>query len=296
MPQECKYKMDDLASGLGCEAVMSGVKTVLVGLQDDIAVWPEEIATPTSLDENVKLSGIPVMKPGKRMFKLYCKNDAGEYKCTGQGEEGSRSQLASLEIYNPGFRAKISGFLRAVQNAQLVLIPLTNQGEWHFMGDRYRGAVLAEFEATSGKATTDANGANMTFNYNTPSDRVIELTDEQVEALCTVAEDDSDHTAVSGTFECEADTMDSDNPTINVVGNIQANDDTIGLTLLQMVAGSNIWVADVVPDSNGDFSVTVPGKEGASVVSPVSVTLLTHVITGGQHIMKSLGNTQVAVS
>jgi hypothetical protein len=165
---------------------MGGVKAILVALQDDIAVWPQEIATPTSMDENVKLSGIPVMKTGKRMFKLYCKNDAGEYKCTGQGEEGSRSQLATLEIYNPGFRAKITGFLRAVQNAQLVLIVLTNQGEWHMMGDRYRGAILAEFEATSGKATTDANGASMTFQYNTPSDRIVELTDAQVEVLCTV--------------------------------------------------------------------------------------------------------------
>ena len=186
MPQECKYKLEDLASGLGCDAVMSGVKTVLVGLKDDIAVWPEEIATPTNMDENVKLSGIPVMKPGKRMFKLFCKNDAGEYKCTGQGEEGSRSQKATLDIYNPGFRAKIAGFLRAVQNAQLVIIPLTNQGEWHFMGDKYRGAILAEFESTSGKETTSANGASMTFSYDTPSDRIIDLTDAQVEALCTV--------------------------------------------------------------------------------------------------------------
>lgn len=186
---ECKYKLDDLRSGQGCETVMSGVKTVLIGLIDDVAVWPQEIENPSSMEENVMLVGVPVMKPGKRMFKLYSKNDAGEYQCTGQGEEGSRSQQANLNIYNPGFRKSINGFIRAVQNAQLFIICLTNQGEWHVMGDRYRGAVLSEFTATSGKATTDANGADMTFIYNTPSDRVIELTDSQVDILCSVSGD-----------------------------------------------------------------------------------------------------------
>ena len=184
---ECKYKIDDLKNGLGCDNVMSGVKTVLIGLIDDVAVWPQEIENPTSMEENVMLTGVPVMKPGKRMFKLYSKNDAGEYQCTGQGEEGSRSQQASLNIYNPGFRKSINGFIRAVQNAQLFIICLTNQGEWHVMGDQYRGAVLSEFTSTSGKAVTDPNGADMTFIYNTPSDRVIELTAAQVETLCSIS-------------------------------------------------------------------------------------------------------------
>ena len=186
---ECKYKMDDLRNGQGCDAMMSGVKTVLIGMIDDVAVWPQETENPTSMEENVMLVGIPVMKPGKRMFRLYSKNDAGEYQYTGQGEEGSRSQQSSLNVYNPGFRKKISGFIRAVQNAQLFIICLTNQGEWHVMGDKYRGAVLSDFTATSGKAVGDPNGADMTFIYNTPSDRVIELTDAQVDALCTIGGD-----------------------------------------------------------------------------------------------------------
>lgn len=184
---QCKYKLDDLRNGEGCDNVMSGVKTVLIGLIDDVAVWPQEIDNPTSMEENVMLVGLPVMKPGKRMFKLYSKNDAGEYQCIGQGEEGSRSQQASLNIYNPGFRKSINGFIRAVQNAQLLIICLTNQGEWHVMGDQYRGAVLSEFTSTSGKSVTDPNGADMTFIYNTPSDRVIELTDAQVETLCSIS-------------------------------------------------------------------------------------------------------------
>lgn len=184
---QCKYKLDDLRNGQGCDNVMSGVKTVLIGLIDDVAVWPQEIDNPTSMEENVMLVGLPVMKPGKRMFRLYSKNDAGEYKCTGQGEEGTRSQQASLNIYNTGFRKSINGFIRAVQNAQLFIICLTNQGEWHVMGDQHRGAVLSDFTSTSGKSVTDPNGADMTFIYNTQSDRVIELTDTQVEALCSIS-------------------------------------------------------------------------------------------------------------
>lgn len=289
---ECKYKLDDLKNGLGCDAVMSGVKTVLIGLIDDVAVWPQEIETPTSMEENVMLSGVPVMKPGKRMFRLYSKNDAGEYQYTGQGEEGSRSQQANLNIYNPGFRKSINGFIRAVQNAQLFIICLTNQGEWHVMGDKYRGAVLSEFTATSGKAVGDPNGVDMTFIYNTPSDRVIELTDAQVEALCSV----SSYNEVTGTLECEADTTQPLDPMINVVGNITANDYALGMTFLKMQAGSNSWTEEVMPDESGDFTATVPGKEGEIVTSPVNVTLYTHILVNGEMVMKQLAVKNVYVS
>ena len=183
---QCNLKLEDLMSGMDCQSVMSGVKTVLVGLQEDVAVWPSVINSPTSMEENVKLSGIPVMKAGKRMFKLHSKNDAGELQYVGQGEEGSRSQQGNLNVYNPGFKAKLLGFLAAVQNAPLFIIALTNQGDWHMLGDRYRGAVLSEFTATSGKAVTDANGGDLTFIYNTPRAQILEITDAQIEALCTV--------------------------------------------------------------------------------------------------------------
>jgi hypothetical protein len=293
----CKLVLEDLESGIDCTNVMSGIKKILVARLEDVATWPSLMATPTEMAENVTMTGSLVMATGKRFFSLYSKKDSGELKYDGQGEEGSRSQRATLTVYNPGMKKSLLGFIRATQNSQLVMLVLTESGEWHLLGDRYTGAVLSESAATSGKAHTDPNGADLTFIYDTPGAQIIALSDEQIEALCTIAEDDDDdHTDVSGTFECEADTTDSDNPTITVAGNIQAGDDTLGLSLLQMAAGSNIWVADVVPDASGDFTVTVPGKEGASVVSPVTVTLLTHVITGGQHIMKSLGHTTVAVS
>lgn len=270
----CKYKLEDLANGLGCEVVMSGVKTVLIGLKDDIAVWPQEVTTPTSMEENVKLTGLPVMKAGKRLFKLHSKNDAGEYQCTGQGEEGSRSQQASLNVYNPGFRSSIAGFLRAVQNAELVIFVLTNQGEWHMMGDNYRGAVLSEFTATSGKAVTDPNGADMTFIYNTPSDRVIELTDAQVEALCTVV---APGTPASAQLEAEYSNGD-----LTVTGSVDPGADTVNGTTLEWSNANSELVRQVVVelDGNNEFSFTGPAQDaGGNTVAPGPDTVTLKIYT-----------------
>ena len=270
----CKYKLEDLANGQGCDAVMSGVKTVLLGLVDDIAVWPEEVAAPTSMEENVKLVGLPVMKAGKRLFKLYSKNDAGEYQCVGQREEGSRSQQAKLQVYNPGFRAQINGFLRAVQNAQLVLFVLTNQGEWHVMGDRYRGATLEDFTATSGKAVTDPNGVDMTFVYNTPSDRVIELTDAQVEALCSVV---APGTPASAQIEAEYSAGD-----LTVTGTVDPGADTVLGTSLEWSNANSELVRQVVVelDSNNEFSFTGPASDvGGNTVAPGPDTVTLKIYT-----------------
>lgn len=273
MPQ-CKYKLDDLRNGQGCDNVMSGVKTVLIGLIDDVDVWPQEIDNPTSMEENVMLVGLPVMKPGKRMFKLYSKNDAGEYQCSGQGEEGSRSQQASLNIYNPGFRKSINGFIRAVQNAQLFIICLTNQGEWHVMGDQYRGAVLSEFTATSGKAVADPNGADMTFIYNTPSDRVIELTDAQVQALCSVV---APGTPASAQLEAEYSNGD-----LTVTGSVDPGADTVNGTTLEWSNANGELVRQVVVELDGDneFSFTGPAQDaGGNTVAPGPDTVTLKIYT-----------------
>jgi len=205
--------------------VMSGVKKILVARRDDVANWPALIASPTDMAENVTMTGSLAMAAGKRFFTLYSKNDSGELKYDGQGEEGSRSQRASLAIYNPGFKKGLLGFIRATQNAPLVLLVLTNSGEWHLMGDKYRGAILSESAATSGKASTDPNGADLTFIYDTPCAQIIELSDVQVEALCSIngsvsaaAISDVNESSVTATGATLGATFTNNDETITKVG------------------------------------------------------------------------------
>ena len=182
----CNLVLEDLESGIDCTNVMSGIKKILVARRDDVATWPSLIANPTDMAENVTMTGSLAMVAGKRFFSLYSKKDSGELKYDGQGEEGSRSQRATLTVYNPGMKKSLLGFIRATQNSQLVMLVLTESAEWHLLGDRYSGAILSESAATSGKAHTDPNGADLTFIFDTPCAQIIALSDAQIEALCTV--------------------------------------------------------------------------------------------------------------
>lgn len=301
----CDLVMEDLESGLDCSSMMSGIKRVVFMRREDVATWPQrkQIVEGTSpMADNVTVIAgtmagaafVPGMtlKPGKRAFTLFSKEDAGSLVYEGQGEKYSRSQKATLNVYNPGFKKTLMGFITAVQNASMVMLCKTNQDEWHMIGDKDRGAVLETSNATSGQATGDANGAEMAFTWDTMRPQILDLGEELADYLCTV----NSGTGATGTIECTPDTTDPANPTIEVLGNIQANDDSLGLSFLQMTAGGNTWLEDVTPDADGDFTATVPGTEGNSVVSPVQVILYTHVNAGGQSNLKLLATASVAVS
>lgn len=168
----CNYTFEDLKKGDVCGNSTSGVKKIIYGLVDDVAKFPTLPTTQLSLDDYVETIGDIIMKNGKRAYEIYSKLDAAELKYTLQGEEGGKSQKASLEIYHPGFKKKILGFITAAQNANIFVLCKLNNGEWHLLGDEDRGAIIESAEATSGKATADANGASITFNYDTPHPQV----------------------------------------------------------------------------------------------------------------------------
>lgn len=167
-------------AGLGrlqpCKTNLSGVKTMWIIPAADVlkinAVRAENIS---DLDDfctigSSALEGKAITcKEGKGFVKVFCADDMGELKYTSQGNMvGARSFKASLEIYNPGFRRRQLGFLSYFNNQEAIIVVLLNNGEYHLLGDTFKGALLASGnEAVSGKAATDDQGINPTFEFNT---------------------------------------------------------------------------------------------------------------------------------
>lgn len=198
----CNFSLEDLNKNAGCGGSMSGINTVLYAMKDDIQTFPTKLAeaSRTQLADHVNTTTDIVMKTGKRFFKLYSKIDAGELKYTPQGEDGSKGLRANLEIYHPGFKESLLGFLSVILNAEMVLLVKLSNGTWHLLGDADRGVALESGEGTSGKAITDANGANMNFIYDCTSPQIykgvvdsIQVTDGVAPTIVTNAE------SVSGT-------------------------------------------------------------------------------------------------
>ncbi|MBR3578563.1 MAG: hypothetical protein IKN98_07260 [Bacteroidales bacterium] len=105
--------------------------------------------------------------------KIYCSRDMGELKYTTQGTFGGKSMKANLEIFHPGFKPKLLGFIASVMNSETILLARLNNGDVHMLGDADRGAEIGDsVEATSGKAVTDNNGATIAFVYDTPTAQI----------------------------------------------------------------------------------------------------------------------------
>ena len=180
---ECKTVLEDLLKRGGCEDNASGVKKIAVFLTEDVQAWPARRTDIQTMRDYVELDGTMTFKAGKRAFTIHCKDEAGELHYEGQGEEGSRSQKGTLNIYNPGMKSPLLGFIAAVQNADIGALVWLNNGECHLLGDKDRGLYLSENNATSGKAVSDPNGGDLTFTYNCARPQIYTgLTDHLTEA------------------------------------------------------------------------------------------------------------------
>lgn len=169
MPETCPPCLEDMNKPDDSCGVGSGVVRILYGLKKDVLTWPAKKAaeTRTVLSDHVNttVSNL-VMKTGKKMFEFESKKASAEIKYVGEGEPGSRSLKGSLDCYHPGLRSALLGFATATQNQELVILAKTRRGDWHLLGNADEGAIMETFDATSGKATTDPNGATLMFSQS----------------------------------------------------------------------------------------------------------------------------------
>lgn len=178
---DCTLSIESLANTEFCQNNMSGVKTMYFIPKDDVTAINAVLATTkTSFTDYVQIGSTAMegkaftVATGKGFAKLYCAKDLGEIKYAVQGAGvGSRSLKATLEVFHPGMKRKLLGFLGTMINQELIIVAVQNNGEIHLMGDLERGAEIADgVEATSGKAVTDQNGATLQFEWDTPMPQV----------------------------------------------------------------------------------------------------------------------------
>lgn len=178
---DCTLTIESLANAEFCQNNMSGVKTLYFCPKKDVTAINAVLASSKASFADYVEIGSSAMEgkaftcaTNKGFAKIYSSKDLGELKYTVQGSGvGSRSLKAHLEIFHPGFKKKILGFLGTMINQEMIIIPVLNNGEVHLMGDLERGAEIADgVEATSGKAVTDLNGATLQFEWDTPMPQI----------------------------------------------------------------------------------------------------------------------------
>ncbi len=180
MSNTCNMSVANIPESDSCGNNMSGVNTLYFIPKSDItSINAQRPATITTYAERVvigssTMEGKAVTCPtGKGFGKMYCADDLGELVYTPQGQKGSRSFKAELEIFHPAFKKEILGFAATHNNQELILVCVLNNGEIHLLGDKRRGVTLADStRLTSGKAVTDANGAECHFEWNTPAPQI----------------------------------------------------------------------------------------------------------------------------
>lgn len=144
-------------------------QSVIFGLYSDVAQWPTAPVAPADIEENGAWVGDLVMKAGKKAFTFYSTEDTAEMQINPVGEIDGMSLEVVLNIFNPGLKKKILGFMGAVKNENLFFIVQDSEGQYYLIGDSLRAAKMQSGGdgVGTGKATSDRKGAGFSFIFKT---------------------------------------------------------------------------------------------------------------------------------
>ncbi len=160
----------DIAKNLTDGQNMGGIaQEVYFGYHSDVLTFPTKPTDPASIDLSAVLSGSLVMKPGKRMFKLYITDDTGEFKIETVGEVDGKSFVLHLSFFTPGLQDTVLGFMNASKNENLVFVVTDGEGQQYMLGDALRPAVFqgSPDGGGTGKETAARKGLSFEFTYKT---------------------------------------------------------------------------------------------------------------------------------
>lgn len=148
-------------------------QTVIFGLWEDVAAWPTPPVAPATVEEYAEWIGDVVMKAGKRAFTFYSTDDTSALDTKLVGETDGLSFEVTLDVFNPGLKKKLLGFIAAAKNENLFLIAQDNEGQYYLLGDSQRAAKMIPGGAIgTGTKTADRKGANLKFVFKTNAPRV----------------------------------------------------------------------------------------------------------------------------
>jgi hypothetical protein len=148
-------------------------QTIIFGLWDDVSAWPTPPAAPADVEEYAEWVGDVMMKAGKRAFTFYSTDDTSALDIKMVGETDGLSFEMELDVFNPGLKKKLLGFIAAAKNENLFLIAQDNEGQYYLLGDSKRAAKMIPGGAIgTGTKTADRKGANLKFVFKTNAPRV----------------------------------------------------------------------------------------------------------------------------
>jgi hypothetical protein len=144
---------------------------IYFGFHADVLTWPTAPTAPATLAAAAMLTGELVMKPGKKLFKMYITDDTGEFLIEPVGELDGKSFVTHLTVFHPGLKDTLFGFINAAKNDNLVFVVQDSDGQKYLMGDKLRPAVYAGSPDGfgTGKETAARKGISMEFTYKTPN-------------------------------------------------------------------------------------------------------------------------------
>lgn len=148
-------------------------QTIIFGLWDDVASWPTAPVSPATIEAYAEWVGDLVLKAGKKAFTFYSTDDTSELQINQVGEVDGISFEMVLNVFNPGLKKKLLGFIAAAKNENLFLIAQDMEGQYFLLGDAKRAAKMIPGDGIgTGKKTEDRKGANLRFRFSTNVPRI----------------------------------------------------------------------------------------------------------------------------
>lgn len=169
----CNLNIEDIEQPDSCEVNISGVVRLLFIPRKHVArINALPASVPMDYADVVTL-GSPAMTQHAVDVKnlcvfasIFCAEDLGELRFSPVGSDKTRLVKTELDVFHPGFKKKILGFMGGFVNCEFVLLVQLVNGDWYLVGNERRGAKFSdETMATSGKAVTDPNGAYLHFEF-----------------------------------------------------------------------------------------------------------------------------------
>lgn len=139
----------------------------------DIAVLPRAVVTDPlqsaayDIKDLVTVNDNIIMKPDKRMTKLYCTLEEGELKSSLQGLRDGKSFKQELNTYFPGSQQEFHGFVSLLKNSASIFIVPDLDGNKYIFGSACYPANLINFEWTTSKKSDERKGGMLQFDFNT---------------------------------------------------------------------------------------------------------------------------------
>lgn len=111
--------LQDIDSDLYCGDNTGGILKVAAFYHNEVASWPKEPESPTSLAAYGQLTGDIVFKAGKKASLITLPQNKGSFAITEQGEMGGMSHQMELTVFQLGITPEMLGLMGATKNAKM---------------------------------------------------------------------------------------------------------------------------------------------------------------------------------